>query len=690
MKFATFGHPPSSVQQAAIVPSALASFDRLWAQIAVIGISTSFCNAIVYYPLRSGLENPHLLIPSCILVVTAALLAPLLLPYRGLMSDLRWRTVAMPILTFAVLGSVVFALVTQSFLFIFYVAICLVGASRAIQLLRPEGLANFIFCIFTGGLIGLYLFCTVQSLNYAGLYSPEQALLGTLNHDTTFHSALAFMIQNYGVPSIGMDGIVPLKYHFGSHFWFAGLGRLAATEPLFSYGAGVPIVLAPMLITSLFLSGASVDQGQRPLAGYLLIGIALVLLSDNIGWQSYYISESYTCGLIGLLLLLPLLASLASEQTFSRQQQLMAFALAIAAIPLLVVLKISVGALWTAALGYLLLRRYGFGIRSVLIGAATSAVFLLVLWKISPAASDYKVTGNSIVVPFYFFRRMERSSFSSFVIPIILLLSQTRLYGGPGLVAMAKQRSNLMIEAMIVMLVLGSIPPILGIPQDSAVWYFLNVAQWMAIALLIAQDAPKFSVATNVIATRALPLIFSLAFVLMLTLYYGVYQQALSVVNAADKKANGQLLNTRSVSQYFREALSREHVMWDRAFRAIVANNVGEQITQTVRKQLPSPDRNTAVFIPPENTAFWSLHNGCHERFNTQVALTGQPSLLGGPPESYGCDSDVYTSDYGSNFKSKDLSDTALCDHAKMRHIQRVLIIGDGTMGGRNRMLDCK
>lgn len=296
MKFATFGHPPSSVQQAAIVPSALASFDRLWAQIAVIGISTSFCNAIVYYPLRSGLENPHLLIPSCILVVTAALLAPLLLPYRGLMSDLRWRTVAMPILTFAVLGSVVFALVTQSFLFIFYVAICLVGASRAIQLLRPEGLANFIFCIFTGGLIGLYLFCTVQSLNYAGLYSPEQALLGTLNHDTTFHSALAFMIQNYGVPSIGMDGIVPLKYHFGSHFWFAGLGRLAATEPLFSYGAGVPIVLAPMLITSLFLSGASVDQGQRPLAGYLLIGIALVLLSDNIGWQSYYISESYTCG----------------------------------------------------------------------------------------------------------------------------------------------------------------------------------------------------------------------------------------------------------------------------------------------------------------------------------------------------------------------------------------------------------
>ena len=255
---------------------------------------------------------------------------------------------------------------------------------------------------------------------------------------------------------------------------------------------------------------------------------------------------------------------------------------------------------------------------------------------------------------------------------------------------MFSRKSNLMLEVAMIVLLLGSIPPIIGVPQDTAVWYFLNVAQWIAMALLIAQQAPTFSMAKNLVAMRALPLIFSAALVLMLTLYYGIYQQALSVVNAADKKANGQLLNGRSVSQYFRDTIGREGVMWDSAFRKITSDSAAAQLVKVVHDAIPRPVKGTAIFIPPENAAFWSLHANCHEKFNAQVSLTGQPSLMGGPPEAYGCDLDVYTSDYGTDFKSRNLSEASLCERARSRNLQQVLIVAGWQPSDRNRVIDCR
>ena len=356
--------------------TASSTFDSLWAQLALIGITISFCNAIVYYPLRLGLYTPVLLVPSCFLIVSAALLAPLLLPLRGWGADRNFRCVAMPLLSFLVLSGVLLAFVLRGYLLLVYMLIFLAGARRALQHLRTEGWLAFFFCVAVGCVAGLYLFSLVQSLNYAGLYTPEQSLLGTLNHDTTFHTSIAFMIQNFGVPSTAIDGIIPIKYHFGSHFWFAALGQLASSEPLFSYGAGVPIVLAPMVVIALLCSAVSIDRGRKPLAAYLLVGFGLVFLSDLIGGHAYYISESYSCALIGLLMLLPLLAFVADEPQLPPAQATIALAIAVAMIPLLLVLKISVGALWTAALGWIILRRYGFSMRGTLTNIAVGVVFL--------------------------------------------------------------------------------------------------------------------------------------------------------------------------------------------------------------------------------------------------------------------------------------------------------------------------
>ena len=189
----------------------------------------------------------------------------------------------------------------------FSAVVAVLGLGRAFGLAggsrRPVafGILSFV--------VAAYLFIVVHNLGYAGILSPEQSLLGLLNHDTRFHAAIAFIIENFGRPSIAVDGLLPLKYHFGSHYWFAALSIMTDAEPAASYGAAVPIVAAPLLLTATILCGLAADRGIKPVTHYLAFGIALVFLADSLDIKSYYISESYTFALIALLLLLPVLAN---------------------------------------------------------------------------------------------------------------------------------------------------------------------------------------------------------------------------------------------------------------------------------------------------------------------------------------------------------------------------------------------
>ncbi|MGY4334559.1 hypothetical protein ACVWWG_008976 [Bradyrhizobium sp. LB7.2] len=248
-----------------------------------------------------------------------------------------------------------------------------------------------------------------------------------------------------------------------------------------------------------------------------------------------------------------------------------------------------------------------------------------------------------------------------------------------------------MFEATIVVALLASLPPMLGIPQDSAVFYFFNVSQWIAIALLAARVAPQtLPWPAHTVAARSLPVMLAAVCALVLSLFGDVYRQAMSVVIAADQKSGGALLNGTKASQYFVGAIKGEHAVWDSAFRKVVTANAGNQLIHIVRHALKKPDKDVAVFIPPENAAFWSLSGECHEKHNLQVALTGQPSLFGAPPASYGCDPDVYTTLFGRENNSRSISDEDLCKHARQRDIKRVIIVAESKPSERNRVLDCQ
>ena len=672
----------------------LAQFDARWATIALFGTLVSAFSALAFIAFRLGLATSYCAVFAATAILAASTFAPLLLPRRGIFSDLNLRAIVYPLISFLVLASVLLAFWLGQALLPVYPVLALCGMARAFFVRQHPRIHGWIALFGTAGVTAAYLFIFVNNLGYVGVYAPEQGLLGLLNHDTRFHTAITFLIQNFGTPSLGVDGMLPLKYHVGSHVWFAAFGLLAGVEPLWSYAACVLLLTVPGLLAALIFSGLAIDLGEKPAAHYLIMGLALLLLSDAIGWNSYYISETYTFGLIGLLLSLPLLMMLTKKDGTAAWSRI-GFATAVLLIPLLMSLKISVGVLWGAGVGWIALRRFGMRVPAVLVGMGCLAGLLIGLKFFSPGTSDYVYTSGALIAPFYILREFPHVKvFSSFVFPlclVLLALSAAQSW----IRALIKDGVELPVETVAVVTIIGALPPFLGIPQDSAVWYFLNVGQWPAMALLIGRVSPADFVecrrhlnATKLARPLALIALFLLAIPFVESIKPAFQKTAGDIVRAADQQ-NGNFLKNRLATRYFLDTFSAEHTLFGSDFRKALPLSTGAQLIAAVRASTGAARSDLAVFIPPGNTLFWTFQEKCLEKHNVQPALTGQPSLLGAPPKEYGCIKDAYQADYGKDIDSRGMSDAELCERAAKRNIRGVLVLESLHNLESNRILSC-
>ncbi|MCX7309104.1 MAG: hypothetical protein NTZ72_14620 [Afipia sp.] len=668
------------------------SLDRKWAQLAVFGTVVSLLIATGYCLLRMGLSTPVMLIPACVTIVAASLFAPLLLPRQGLLAELENRAVVLPLVTLAILVGIFLAFFLGRSLLVIYFILAVSGFYRAVRLLRHGDRPALLSILAIALVVAAYLFITVHNLGYAGVLSNEQSQLGLLNHDTRFHAAIAFMIQNFGIPSTAVDGVLPLKYHFGSHIWFAALGILGVAEPAASYGAAVPIVAAPMLVFSLLLAAMAIDHARKSVIDYLIVGLALIFLSD-CSEKSYYISESYTFGLIGTLLLLPLLARLANIGASDGKVWFGIF-VAIAAIPILLSFKISAGLLWTVGFGWIVLRRFAISKETAIVGAVTLAVLLASVSIFAPGPNDYNRMSNSAIVPFYYLRfDPTLGSLTSLIGPLCLAFFCVAKMPFRQLV---RSRSDLMLEAILLVTIVGAIPAMIGVPQDSSVWYFLNVGQWYAFAILAARisvaDLSQFTLSPRrdrLFVPVATVVVFAVGCQMARSITPAFFDTYRGVIRAADKQVDGQLLKGRSVTQYFADTLKKERVLFGADFKAAMSAAVGPQLISMVRDHIDTRSPDNAVFIPPQNLAYWDFQAICRDKHNIQTALTGQPSLLGGPPASYNCPKDAYTTPYGNDFAARDITDADLCAHARTRKIKTVYVLNDVRAATSNKLLRC-
>lgn len=158
------------------------------------------------------------------------------------------------------------------------------------------------------------MFVSIFGANIHLSFSYQHAIsAGLINVDTFFHAAIAAMYGNYGVPSLGLDGLVPVSYHTLSHKIFAGVANIGGFETLAAY-AYIYFAMGPLLL--LFSIAGFAHQVNKNLKfGHALLGASIAVLAVIVIpsfaraalWDSFFVSESY---LISLVLLIASLSTL--------------------------------------------------------------------------------------------------------------------------------------------------------------------------------------------------------------------------------------------------------------------------------------------------------------------------------------------------------------------------------------------
>lgn len=227
---------------------------------------------------------------------------------------------------------------------------------------------------------------------YANFQYPNSLALtgaGGVHLDSLFHAAISAMYAHYGVPSIALDGLVPIEYHTLSHKIFAGIATLSGFESLAVYSY-IFFVAGPLLFAfSLAGLACQIDPRQRYYDALLGTGVLLfaIMVVPVFGaaalWDSYFISESY---LVALLLLFSSLSILLRCAEADDSTPLMPLAASLALLVLAGLSKGSVGLVGICVFGLQGLTRY----RNVRYWLLFSAASILLYFGIIDSATSMK------------------------------------------------------------------------------------------------------------------------------------------------------------------------------------------------------------------------------------------------------------------------------------------------------------
>jgi len=630
---------------------------------------------------RRGLYTPPLLVMTSASLLACAAFVPFLLPqnWRDKTAD---RCFVYPLASLAMLASPLLVWVWGSWFVYLYPPLALLAIFRSFRFLKKIRRGELLFLVIVAPLLSIYVFLYFNPWNYAGVYAPEKALLGIVRKDTYYATSIAYMLQNFRVGSIGVDGLLRHHYHIGSHFWFASLGKLTGQPPLFSYPIGLMVAGMPAQFLALVLACICAARNRWKITTYLAIALSLVFIMDALGRPSHYVSESYGLGITAFLFFLPLLFDIISRPKRTTPEDLTRLLLAAAAVLVLGALKISVSLLWAAGLAWALFRLYGFSRKNLATVPAIALLWFAVFWIYHDPGKKF------IIVPFKFFMSHPRLLFlACFLVPLLVLASASlklRIFGAGDLIAAFRARTAIELEVLLLVCVAGALPALLLWLSIAWAWFFFNVCQWLATPLVFAYLSPE---SFRGIKHKALASIACLLLLVPVCYKTGVHV--------------GGLFDLRYFTK-FRASLrgmKKTHPRMEADSWSIYGPNLGSLLKDypgykaciLIRKAAAGKNKGFAVYVPPSNTRFWQIVKNCSAQPMFVPSVTGVPMLFGLPPLSMNCKLEFYGyPDYSPDAHSHEVGHDSLCRHALARNIQKVLVLRSLEDETGNQVLDCR
>ena len=631
--------------------------------------------------LRAGLYVPPRLLALSVSLIAAVGFAPFLLPDRW-RERAGWQTYLYPLASFAVMASALAAHALGGLaplLLWFYAAAGLAGFCRALPRLRLSGPRLLLLPLAV--IFAVYVFYYFNQWNYAGVFMPEYALLGRLRKDGYFATVIAHMIQNFGVSSTGLDGLTRLRYHVGSHAWFAGLGKIAGTMPLLTYPFIHQIVLIPAQMLALLFSIVCAAGTRRRLITGVGAALVMVFVTDALGRPSHYVSESYAAGVTGLLFFWPLLLDLLRSPERGRREDLIRMALALAAVFLISSLKISAGIVWTTALGWMLFRQYRFRPRALAPIALAGALLLLALKIFSDPGQA------AIFAPLRFFRYHPRLLFlTGWIIPglfVAALLIREKIGTRAALKQAAREKRTLPAEIIVLMALVGAMPALLLWLSIAWAWFFFNLTQWPAMSMLVAEWDFKWP---EQIRRRR----FAQAAAVGALIVCGIVGIRFLASNFSTGYLDGTAEFTHAITANRFPSDGTPERPYGADLDQHLAAAPGYRAYTLILDAARGHGSGLAVHVPASNDKFWHIVQNCDAQPMFVPAVTGVPMLYGLMPPGDKCDLAFYGyPDYGPDAYARDLDPAALCAHARQRGFNAVFELNDLDRPERNRVIDC-
>jgi hypothetical protein len=510
-------------------------------------------------------------------------------------------------------------------------------------------------------ILGVAYFVYMNSWIYAHVLTPESALIGELKPDTYYHSAIASMIAFNHFVSTGLDGLVPIRYHVLSHLWMGLTARWLNVDTIHAYYLLPQIVLFPLSLFFLTTASWAISPNSYKRsheAGsfvIVLIPIFIIQCFDVFGEVILFNSESYQLGIVIFLIFFPLLCSISASS-----ESLFGFCLASIAGLMMLSAKVSIGFIWFSALAYaVIVSRHAVKswhlrlLTLVIIAAGGLSLFL----------SAGRVEGSKFVLFSYFIDFPLGAFTDTAAVVIIYTVSVLTIVHG---------RSAWRVPVGLFM-VLGTIsfaPAILVKSEGGAAGFFSDVAVWVCVVLLSAK-----AISHQVLRSNAALFLLAMGVCASWAVGFGKLRagtalgaRVLAITEAARPKtaepAAQTFVSSVGVLGSVQNALG--HLSKD------IEQTYGARVVEMLRHTVGYGNTKTAIFVPPDNMAFWSAHRDCGTVSLFIPALVAVPMINGlhptCPVASY------YSPEYTDESRSKELSDAELCRKAVKLDFMNVLV----------------
>ena len=595
-----------------------------------------------------------------------------------------WLTVA-TLLTLAALGWA-----TRVFEFDLALPVALVGVlALAITAMRwswPKGKLSLTLLVAVVALFSAWIVAVAWGWNDHLHPLALETLLtgGKVNPDTLFHASIASMMDTYGTPSTGLNGVPYLAYHYGSHWLLVQFGYLVGVDPFDAYQLVYPTVFVPLLLVSLLrfaldLRPMFVSKARwRPLLAdwvfwavlaAIVIGILPALWVEEISssYRQPIVSESYNIGLSVSLLFGSALVwfwthDAKDGERGNWQKTILLWTTLAGLTTALGFLKISLMALVVVALLYLFIRTELFRKPRYLVAMVLVVLSALVSYRITSVGNGGSVGG------FLSLRDQAGQLLyltKNFVLPVhlawtilfvVIRVYQTGVTSWHQLFENVRHRKLLDVEVLLVVAIFG-MGPLVMLDTGNNGYFFSDAQRWMAAAMLLGMvnlayhaQLPKWIRLAKQPAA-ALPLI-ALSASMATAVILNIALPALHAVR-------------RTVE--VREAIANSKSFSDPAVQFLV----------NLRSRPRSERANTLLYIPRTVTGFWDRPQTlCWARPFIAPALSGI-ALIDGLPTAP-CKQTLFGyptySEANRSEKRPDLTSIEICSRADQLGFQHIVI----------------